>query len=306
MPRLVHRGTLRPLGLISVLVIGFGLPLTMPAAARGDEPPVIGPARGDSLHVMSFNLRFASDEMPNSWARRRPVMADLLRLEQPTLLGTQEGRYGQLRDIHRDLPRHYDWIGVGRAGGSRDEFMAIFYDTRRLEPLEFDNFWLSDTPDVVGSRSWGNHSIRMVTWVRFADTRTGTEFVAVNTHLDDQSEYARQRGAELLRDRINAFGPGLPVVLTGDFNTPAEDSAPYDILVNGAGMSDAWTAAAAQRTPPYMTWHGYRPLVPYGFRIDWVLTKGAVTVHAAGVNTFIRDDQFPSDHLPVQALMTIG
>ena len=223
----VHSGVRR---VLSALVIGVMAVLGMAvaetaaatptAAAQEHNGPVIGPARGDSLHVMSFNLRYASTSTPNSWAQRRPVMAELLRREQPTVLGTQEGLYGQLKDIQRDLPDRYDWIGVGRAGGSRDEFMAIFYDTRRLEPLEFDHFWLSDTPDVIGSKSWGNNVIRMVTWVRFADLRTGKEFIAVNTHFDHQSENSRQLSANLVRDRVNGFAPGLPVVLTGDFNTP--------------------------------------------------------------------------------------
>jgi endonuclease/exonuclease/phosphatase family metal-dependent hydrolase len=264
---------------------------------------LIGPVPGDAVHVMSFNLRYASDNAPNSWPRRRPVMAELLRVERPTVMGTQEGLHGQLRDIEGDLPKYYDWIGVGRAGGSRGEFMAVFYDTRRLAPAEFDHFWLSDTPEAIGSTSWGNASIRMVTWVRFADNRTGAEFVVVNTHLDDQSEYSRVRGAELIRDRINAMAPGLPVVLTGDFNTPAETSAAYDILVRGAGLTDTWTAATSRRTPRYATWHGFRPPVPDGPRIDWILTRGAVTVPAVGMNTFARAGQFPSDHLPIQALV---
>ncbi len=178
-----------------------------------------------TLAVMSFNLRYASAPDPNSWACA-PGHGGAAAAEQPTVLGTQEGLYGQLKDIQRDLPDRYDWIGVGRAGGSRDEFMAIFYDTRRLEPLEFDHFWLSDTPDVIGSKSWGNNVIRMVTWVRFADLRTGKEFIAVNTHFDHQSENSRQLSANLVRDRVNGFAPGLPVVLTGDFNTPAEPRSP--------------------------------------------------------------------------------
>jgi endonuclease/exonuclease/phosphatase family metal-dependent hydrolase len=264
---------------------------------------MIGPAHGESLHVMSFNLRYASDDNPNSWAARRPAMAELLRREQPTVLGTQEGLYPQLRDIQEDLPDRYDWIGVGRKGGSRDEFVAVFYDTRRVEPLEFDHFWLSDTPDVIGSRSWGNNVIRMVTWVRFADLRTEKEFVAVNAHFDHRSENSRQRSAALVRDRINGFAPGLPVALTGDFNTPAEASVSYDTLVGG-GLTDTWPAAAERRTPSYATFHGYNPLVPNGNRIDWILVRGAA-VQAAGINAFELGGQYPSDHLPVQALITL-
>ena len=301
------RRALRTLGLVCALMGLFALPLTEPATAeRTDEPPVIGPAHGDTLQVMSFNLRFASDRGPNSWRQRRPAMAQLLRREQPTVLGTQEGLYAQLRDIEDDLPGYYDWIGEGRGGGSRDEFMAVYYDSRRLEPVAFDHFWLSDTPNVVASTSWGNETARMVTWVRFADRRTGAELVVLNTHFDDQSDNARLRSAQLVRDRINGFAPGLAVVLTGDFNAPAERSATYDTLVTGAGLSDSWLAAAHRRTPRYTTWHDYRPLRENGRRIDWILTRGPVTVRAAAINTFTRDGQFPSDHLPVQALITVG
>jgi endonuclease/exonuclease/phosphatase family metal-dependent hydrolase len=315
MSRRVHSGSFGPLAMVFAVLAGLALPLTMPAQAQwpGDgtrwsaggevEQPVIGPPSGDKLHLMSFNLRFASVSEPNSWARRRPVMAELLRGEQPSVLATQEGVYQQLQDIERDLPERYDWIGVGREGGSRGEFMAIFYDTQRLQPLEFDHFWLSETPDVVGSRSWGNHIPRMATWVWFVDRRTGVEFVVVNTHLDSDSENARARGAELIRDRIASFARDVPVLLAGDFNVPAGRSAAYEILTSD--MVDTWTSAR-RRSPVYATWHGYRPLRPEGPRIDWILTRGSVTVHSVVINTFAHGTQFPSDHLPVQALVSLG
>jgi endonuclease/exonuclease/phosphatase family metal-dependent hydrolase len=228
-------------------------------------------------------------------------MAELLRREQPTVIGTQEGLHGQLRDLDADLPGHYARLGQGRKGGDRGEFVAVYFDTRRLTPLAHGDFWLSDTPDVPGSRSWGNLITRMTTWVRFADQQTGGEFVVVNTHLDHLSERARVRGAELLRERIAAFGP--PVVLTGDFNAPA-GSAAYRTLT--ADMTDTWTTAATHTSPLYATFHGYRTPVPDGSRIDWILVSGPATVAAAGINTYSRDGQFPSDHFPVQAVMTLA
>ncbi len=266
---------------------------------------MIGPAAGDALHVMSFNLKFASEQAPHSWPQRRPVLAGLLREEQPTVLGTQEGLHDQLRDIEHDLPGHYDWIGEGRAGGDQDEYVAVFFDTRRLEPLAHRHFWLSDTPEVAGSRSWGNETVRMVTWVRFRDRRTGGELVVLNTHFDHLSEKARVRSAELVRDTVAAFPPGLPVIVTGDFNAPAEHAAAYSVLTGDAGLTDTWVAAP-ERGPLYATWHGYYPVIPDGPRIDWILTRGPVSVRAVGINTYSRDGQFPSDHLPVQALLTLG
>ncbi|TDV47932.1 endonuclease/exonuclease/phosphatase family protein [Actinophytocola oryzae] len=262
---------------------------------------------GDStaLHVMTFNLRYAAARGADAWPRRRPVMAELLRREQPAVVGTQEGLRDQLTDLDHDLPDHYDRIGQGREGGDRGEFTAVLYDTRRVTPSTHGDFWLSDTPDVPGSASWGNVTTRMVTWVRFTDRPTGREFAVVNTHLDNLSEHARVRGAELLRDRVAAFEPDLPVIVTGDFNAPAGRSAAYGTLT-AAGLADTWTAAATHATPRYATFHGYGGPVPDGDRIDWILTRGTAGVPAAGINTFAVDGQFPSDHFPVQALVSLA
>ncbi|MFD7439585.1 endonuclease/exonuclease/phosphatase family protein [Streptomyces sp. NPDC059861] len=307
-----HRSRVtRRLGLKSALAAAVVLPLSSTAlsssAASAQERDIEQPARRADrrLRTMSFNLRFASTTEPNSWAVRRPVMRELLRRERPHLVGTQEGLYQQVLDIESDLGPHHDWIGTGRAGGSRDEFMAIFYDTRRLAPLEFDHFWLSDTPDVIGSNTWGGGSIRMVTWVRFRDLRDGgREFYLLDTHLDNRSQDARARAAALIAQRIAGLDSSLPLLVTGDFNVAAHKNPVYDTML-GAGLTDTWETAAA-RGDLYATFHGYRPLTPNGDRIDWILATPGVTVHRADINTFQVDGQFPSDHLPVQATLTLG
>jgi endonuclease/exonuclease/phosphatase family metal-dependent hydrolase len=268
-----------------------------------------GPAAAGDLDVMTFNLRWADIRTPNSWAQRRPAMRDLLTTERPHLIGTQEGLADQLRDIEADLGPRYDYVGVGRNGGTlaeHDEYMAIFYDNTRLSVQAYQHFWLSDTPEVAGSNTWGGGWIRMVTWVRFLDRVTGERFYAVNTHLDNVSESARNRSAALIRDRLAALEPALPIVLTGDFNTPAQPGGyVYDMFVRQAGYVDAWTAAR-RRGEVYATFHGYQPPAAGGPRIDWVLTTPGVTVLAAAINTYRREGQFPSDHLPVQARLRLG
>jgi len=266
--------------------------------------PLAGPATPDDLDVMTFNLRYASSSTPNSWAQRRPVMRDLLTAERPDLIGTQEGLATQLRDIDNDLGTGYDYIGMGREGGNRGEHTAIFFNKARLFPQKSGNFWLSGTPEIPGSVSWGSGHMRMVTWVLFADLETGRHFYAVNTHLDNRSENARRHAARLIRQRLAAFDP-LPIVLTGDFNTPAQSSSRvYHLLVDQAGFHDSWTTAP-RRSPPYATIHNYQPLVPDGERDDWILTTPDVTALAALMNTYRRGTQYPSDHLPVQVRLRL-
>jgi endonuclease/exonuclease/phosphatase family metal-dependent hydrolase len=293
-----HRMT-RRMGLRTAMAAAVTVPLmgTLPASAAKPS--------NRRLDVMTFNLRFASTSEPNSWTARRPVMRRLLRREAPTLMGTQEGLYQQLLDIHADLGPHYDWIGTGREGGSHDESTAIFYDTRRLAPVEHDTYWLSDTPRVIGSNTWGGALPRIVTWVRFRDRAVGgREFHVLNTHFDHVGQYARERSAQFLAQKIAGFDRSSPVVVTGDFNAAAHDNPAYDTLL-ATGLVDTWDAAA-ERGKQYATFHGYQPLTPDGDRIDWILTSPGATVHRASINTFSVNGQFPSDHLPVQATVTLG
>jgi endonuclease/exonuclease/phosphatase family metal-dependent hydrolase len=267
--------------------------------------PLIGPVAPPALHVMSFNLRVGGDGLPDPWAERRPVSAALLGAELPTVVGTQEGLYQQVREVASALPARYEWVGTGREGGSRGEFMAVFFDAERLQPREFDHFWLSDTPSVVGSATWGNQVVRMATWVRFTDLVTGRELIVLNTHLDHAVDRAQRRGAELLARRLADFDADLPVIVTGDFNVAAQASVPYDTLVAGAGLVDTWTAAEKQLTPPYATFHGYRPPQVGGDRIDWILVRPGVHVRVAAINTFTLDGRWASDHWPVHAVVEL-
>ena len=261
-------------------------------------------ASASELVIATYNLRFAGSEAANAWPERRPVVKALLDRYQPDLIGTQEGLYHQLKDIAADQPA-YDWIGLGRDGGSRGEFMAIFYRRDRFEPLEYDHFWLSDTPEVIASSTWGNGVQRMVSWVRFRDRVTGRAFYFWNTHLDHEVQTAREKSAELIRQRIGRLPTDSPLFLVGDFNSIAAANRTYDILTKEAGLTDTWSAARERRNEDANSFTGFGPLRREGERIDWILARGAMDVRATEVVTFRHGDQWPSDHLPVVAWITL-
>jgi endonuclease/exonuclease/phosphatase family metal-dependent hydrolase len=283
------------------------------------------------LRVMTFNLRFADydPEVPHSWPERRPAVAALLRRESPHVVGTQEGLHRQLREIHDDLGedlgedlgkapgeqpgrhgRKYEWIGTGREGGDRGEFMAVFYDSGRLEAVRHEDFWIAPDPRIAGAKWPGAGSPRMVTWVRFHDRASGRQFHVLNTHLDNVSAEARLAGARLLVDQMrDAGGPlppfdtSLPCVVLGDFNVPArkDDGGVCETLLRDGGLTDAFTAAPPERRgEEHRTWHDYKGVSP-GPRIDWILTSPGVRTTSARINTYAHDGGYPSDHFPVQA-----
>ena len=282
----------------------FAFALCLTGAAACDVVPRLfaatvqaGPADVD---VMTFNIRYADTHPPNAWPDRLPVLAEIIERRHPDVIGTQEGLYQQLMDIEARLPA-YKWIGTGRDGGNNGEFMAVFYRRDRLEPLAHENYWLSDTPDIAGSRTWGNTYPRMVTSVRFRDRLHGGEFLFVNTHLDHQVQSARERSATLILQRLQSTPPGLPIILVGDFNSRAQENPVYDLFTRGGAFVDTWIAAGNADT--LSTYHGF--LGPVGAhqtgRIDWILLRGPIAPLSTEIVTDSRGSQYPSDHFPVIA-----
>ncbi len=270
--------------------------LTIAAIARplGVEAQTVS----SNLCVMTYNLRYANSNPSELWSNRRPVMRDLIRQVSPDVMGTQEGLYLQLKDLAADLP-NYNWIGLGRDGGSHGEFMAVFYRKARLEPLEFDHFWLSDTPRAIGSKTWGPKFARMVTWIKFLDQVTKQEFYLFNTHFDHQVQVAREKSAELVRARIAELETDLPVILTGDFNAAAQTNQAYTILTSDRFLTDTWNTAPERIGEGIGTFNYFKGPNPGGPRIDWILVRGPVSPRKSEIVTFARDDVYPSDHFPV-------
>lgn len=258
----------------------------------------------ETLRVMTYNLRYASTNKPNAWPDRRPIMKDCLTQADPDLFGTQEGVYYQLKELNRDLPQ-YTWIGTGRDGGSRGEFMAIFYKHERFDPLEYDHFWLSDTPEVIASTTWGNSNRRMVTWVRFKDKKTDTEFYLLNTHFDHQIQLAREKAAELLLARVKKLKAELPLIVMGDFNAKAGSNKAYDILTADSWLTDTWNTTKEKRGEIVATFNNFRDAVPGDNRIDWILTRNLPAPAWIEIITCQKEGQYPSDHFPVMAEFTL-
>jgi endonuclease/exonuclease/phosphatase family metal-dependent hydrolase len=267
-------------------------------AIAADRPAASGD--GPELRLMTYNLRYASPQGPEAWPLRRPAMKALLEEQAPDLMGTQEGVYGQLRDLASDLPAH-DWIGTGRDGGSRGEFMAVFYRRDRFEPLAYDHFWLSDTPEVIGSSTWGNPNRRMVTSVQFRDRRTGLEFHLWNTHLDHALQPAREKGAALIRTRLARLPSSDRVILMGDFNAVATRNVVYEALTREIGFTDSWFSAARRRNETLNSFNGFGKSTFNSARIDWILYRGAAEVSLAEVVDLTPGGRQPSDHFPVVA-----
>lgn len=260
------------------------------------------------VEVMSFNIRYGTaDDGPDAWPRRETLVYDLIRTQDADFIGLQEALRFQIDGIREAVPGYAE-IGAGRRDGREaGEYSAILYKADRWHPAEHGTFWLSDTPAVPGSTSWGNAIPRIVTWGRFVATQTGRTLWVFNTHFDHESQPSRMRSATLLASRIASRGSDAPVVVTGDFNA-GEDNPAIRYLTIGEGgapvtLVDAFRVLHPDALPAG-TFNGFEGRRD-GPKLDYVLVEPGIPVHRAGI---LRDDhggRYPSDHFPVYAEISL-
>ena len=253
---------------------------------------------------MSFNIRLniKSDSL-NAWPYRKEMVASQVLFHETHILGVQEALHDQMTDLSERLPS-FKFIGTARDDGKqKGEYSAIFFDTTRLQLLQSETFWLSETPTVPGSKSWDAAITRIVTWGKFRDHKTKTEFFVFNTHFDHLGKEARRQSAMLIRKKIGDVTGKLPVIVTGDFNSkPSED--PIRILTDTTNKLFLTDTKKISRTPHYGpagTFNAFQSKENSDEPIDFIFVKNGIQVlqHATLSQTWMG--RFSSDHFPVFA-----
>ena len=274
-----------------------GFCLSLAACEGGNRETEIG--------VVSFNVRLDSELDGNDrWENRRQAAAEMIRREQPTLVGLQEAQPHQLIFLAANCPG-YAWYGGGRDSGKvpsetgeypAEETMAVFWRESEVELLDRGTFWLSEVPDSV-SKGWDAYCNRTCTWGLFRCRASGQRFYFFNTHLDHIGKTARVESLKLIAARIGGINTKeTPVILTADFNSRTTDAcfAPLH-----ACMADA--RAEAPLTDDKPSWNGYgRKSAPNWLDHIFFAGKGC---RAIEFRTLTGDYGAPyiSDHYPVAA-----
>jgi endonuclease/exonuclease/phosphatase family metal-dependent hydrolase len=257
------------------------------------------------LNVMTFNIRLNTPrDSANAWSFRKDIAASQVLFQEVHILGVQEALPEQMDDLQTSLKK-YRYVGGGREDGKRKgEFSAIFYDTTRLQLLQTKTFWLSETPDVPGSKSWDAAITRIITWAKFKDRVTGKIFFHFNTHFDHIGKVARRESAKIMLETVHKVAGKTVSVITGDFNSSPIDE-PIQIITDSTNplyLIDTKKVSVTPHFGPNGTFNSsFQAKESTDQPIDYIFLKngGKVLQHATLANSW--GGRASSDHFPVFA-----
>ena len=211
-----------------------GPDLTLDTHMLRRQLSALEPLESQPIRILTQNLRYNDDENGNSIAERAPRFLQMVKEYEPDLIGTQEVTDAWLLDFLSHFAGRYAVYGYPREdiSDSSSEWNAVLFRIDRFDCLGGSTFWLSDTPQEVGSKLdyEGGHP-RICTWVLLQERSTGKIFLFSNTHLQNGSKKefgpVRQQQLQILFDVLksgNDYLDRYPGFLTGDFNgTSKED-----------------------------------------------------------------------------------
>jgi endonuclease/exonuclease/phosphatase family metal-dependent hydrolase len=257
------------------------------------------------LNVMTFNIRYDNPEDSlNNWQYRKDIAAKVIMMNDIDILGTQEVLVNQLNDLKARLT-DYQAIGVGREDGKeKGEYSAIFYKKSRFEEVESGWFWLSETPEVAGSKGWDGACERIATWAILKEKESKKKVFFINTHLDHVGKVARQEGVTLLLNRTKELSKGLPVIITGDFNSQPDSEVFKHITESGEFMDSRLIALEVSGSSGTFHAFGKIPAEKRDF-IDYIFFTNEFIVNSYEVLPEKLDNTYISDHMPVMAKLLL-
>ena len=257
------------------------------------------------IDALSFNIRFDNPkDGDNAWPNRKEMVGKWLKTQSPDVVGLQEAKRHQIDDIRKRVSIYAEY-GVGRDDGkSSGEHCTILYLKKKftLDKKDCGTFWLSDTPEKIASKSWGNEIPRICTWARLIEKDSERAFYVYNVHWDHQSQPSRVRAAQLIIQRIaKRKNPKDPIILMGDFNASETNPAIIAFKEKPLKLVDTYREVKPKEEL-VRTFHGFKGGSFAGGKIDHVFVlPGTASVKSAAIIRYNEMGRYLSDHYPIRA-----
>ena len=246
------------------------------------------------ISIVSFNIRCAiTEDGENNLPFRINNIIATISQNKPDLIGFQELLEDESYAKLEAALTGYSSFGYGRGANNDGETNRIFVRKDAFTVQAYDQFWLSPTPRVPGSRyeEQSRHP-RICVWVKLLHRQSGLRFYYFNTHLDHVSPTARSLGLKRIFETISGIKKeeDLPVLLSGDFNlNPAEST--YQLIAEN-GFTDLTKDIGG-------TFHGFHK-IDAPKQIDFILCDTPVTSEMRRWDKGAEEGVFLSDHDPVE------
>jgi endonuclease/exonuclease/phosphatase family metal-dependent hydrolase len=247
--------------------------------------------------LISCNIRFDNPaDLHNSWIYRRDFLTKILLSHSPDIIATQEGRFDQLYDF-KSLLSSFELIDFHRSWIKPRMYPSFFIKKNKFALIQSQDLWLSETPNIAGSLSFGSSFPRLMTWMKIQILERNETLLIINTHLDHVQKNTRLEQIKVLISEIKKiWEPEQHLVIMGDFNDSPKSEIQKHLFNNFSNLNDAWKIFNSFEETSH---HAFNGEDQNGSRIDWILTDKRIEVINCFMDKTHHEGRYPTDHFPI-------
>ena len=176
----------------------------------------------ENVKIVTFNLRTLYDTYDgmNAFIHRAGLILDKINEEKPHVICFQEVGE-QIRPFLEKYLVDYHMVGHGRLADFSSEGLGIAYRKDSIELFGLEQFWLSPTPFVPGTRyEIQSEYPRTCIYATVKHKKMKTPIRLYDVHLDHESDEARILGIRQILEKMKKDNEVMayPSFLLGDFN----------------------------------------------------------------------------------------
>ncbi|MDP2904607.1 MAG: endonuclease/exonuclease/phosphatase family protein [Methylovulum sp.] len=198
-----------------------------------DYPALNNNCTSEPINVLTYNVEYGSAFIESMaarfrngntggalpWSVRLPEIRGRISGYLPDLIGLQETHTDA--DIAAIVPLARYTLVSYHLGNFNYGDAALLFKTNKFELLDNGQVWLGPNPKLPMSFGFKPLAmIRYVNWAMLREKNTGFTFMFVNTHFDNAG-VNKEPSATLFRNQLAVLAKGIPMIVTGDFNTTA-------------------------------------------------------------------------------------
>ena len=250
-----------------------------------------------NICLTSSNIRFDNPEDGvNAWGQRKTILSQSLLANSPDIIATQEGRIDQLKELEKIL-RDYEIVDTHRSWMGSRMYPSFFIKKNFFEIISSMDLWLSDTPELAGSSSFGSAFPRLMTVLKVQLKNTSEKLFLINTHLDHKKSNTRIQQVQVLINQVQrVMGLNEHLVIMGDFNDSPQSQVRSLLMDAFPQLQDSWRKFNSKEESSHHPFSGH---CEEGNRIDWILTDNKLHLNECFLDKSHCQGKYPSDHFPV-------
>ena len=246
------------------------------------------------MKIMTFNIKNDTILTPkqNRWQYRYQQINEIIHRYNPDILGLQEVTNKMLKDL--DI-KNYIFVGEtrNRSFEIANERNIILFKKDIFTLLEYQTYWLSATPDKLGSRTLGSVYPRICTYACIQD-KDGKIFNIYNTHLDHLLGIVRKHQVNYLKGLVKTKNNQTNIIM-GDFNTTINAKYLKNMVTN-LDLYDCY-----QNIDNLISSHFniLSKIHKNDYPIDYIFTSKNIKIQNTQIINNINNIKFVSDHFPI-------